>query len=120
MNSFNKVIAPPQTNMVSGINKPLPICTSWNQIQTQEDINASIMIPGNISSQNKKCFEVSNLQNTFDKYRDSLNNNINYSQPSNKEFNLAKLMNMRFDAVRDGNYMAATRFQHLINDIEKN
>ena len=117
MNSFNKVIAPPATSMVSKFQKPLQICTSWSQIQDQEDINASILIPGNISSQKQVCYQVCNLQPTFANFRTYLYNNINLHQPSNKEYNLANLMNMQFDAIRRNDHIAAHRFQQLINNF---
>lgn len=114
MNSFNKVIAPPKTHFTL----PLPICRNWNQIEAQELIGSSIMIPGNVpSAAHYSCFPVNNFQHHMDSYRTYLFCNTQYQNPSNRNYNLANLMNMQHNAIRRGDYIAARRFQLLINNL---
>lgn len=114
MNSFNKVIAPPKKHFTL----PLPICRNWNQIEVQEQNGSSIMIPGTAThTEHASCFHVNHFQHHMDSYRTYLFCNTQYQNPSNRNYNLANLMNMQHNAIRRGDYIAARRFQLLINNL---
>ena len=115
MSSFSKVIQPKNASFFT-TQQPLRIC-SFDAIDDNETIGASIPIPGLIDT-TLKCCDSCNLKNGFAMYIKDLHlRNASLIPPSNYEYNLANLMNLHFDAIRRRDFTAAKRFQLLINNL---
>lgn len=118
MSSFSKVIQPKSASFFR-TQQPLSIC-SFDAIDDNDTIGASIPIPGLIDT-TLKCCDSCNLKNGFAMYIKDLHlrnaSLIASNTPSNYEYNLANFMNLKFDAISRGDLHAAMRIQLLINNL---
>jgi hypothetical protein len=115
MTSFSKVIKPQPSRFVT--NQPLNIC-SFDELDDNDRIGSSISLPGNFDV-NQKCFDSKHFRNGLACYVNELHARnellLNKKPPSNYEYNLAKFMNLKFDAISRGDLHAAMQIQLLIN-----
>jgi hypothetical protein len=118
MTSFSKVIQPKTSCFVTI--QPLNIC-SFNELDDNDKIDSSISLPGHIDI-NQKCFDSTHFRFGLTAYVNDLHASnqllLNKQTISNYEYNLANLMNLKFDAISRGDLPAAMRLQLLINKLQ--
>ena len=119
MTSFSKVIQPKSASFFK-TPQPIQIC-SFNSLEDNEHIGAAIPMPGHFST-NQACLDARRIKYGFSMYIQELHASnallLNKpTSPSNHEYNLANLMNLHFDAIRRRDFIAANRFQLLINNL---
>jgi hypothetical protein len=140
MTSFSKTIQRPKKTFFY-TPQTLAMC-SFDELDDNEKIGASIPIPGRFETTNH-CIDSRLYTSGLSRYTKELhaNNKIllsnprnvtshiithkpnikqdnHYIPPTNHQYNIANLMNLRFDALSREDYESASRFQQHINKLQ--